>query len=171
MLTLRYDAQSDVDFFELCDRISWRNPGLGTAFFPVQNVPVFPTLLKNVPFFPVLFLRFWRLMRPKRMGKNAKIVTLIYKERERTQERFVLLQKNARTFCSFSIYIYRYIEKRTERSLKKTLHSFMFFFCEIMTYEIKKNVPFFYKERKETQISFRSFIKNRKENKDRSVLL
>ena len=47
----------------------------------------------------------------------------------------------------------------------------MFFFCEIMTYEIKKNVPFFYKERKETQISFRSFIKNRKENIDRSVLL
>ena len=40
--------------------------GLGTVFFPVQNVPVFPALLKNVPFFPVLFLSFWRLMRPKR---------------------------------------------------------------------------------------------------------
>ena len=30
-------------------------PGLGTAFFPVQNVPVFPDLLKNVPFFSVFF--------------------------------------------------------------------------------------------------------------------
>ena len=48
------------------------------------------------------------------------------------------------------------------------------FFCEIcnfMTYETKKNVPFFYKERKRTQRSFRSFIKNGKERKDRNVLL
>ena len=29
--------------------------GLGRAFFPVQNVPVFPALLKNILFFPVLF--------------------------------------------------------------------------------------------------------------------
>ena len=35
-----------------------KNSGLGTAFFPVQNVPVFPALLKNVPVFPVLFLSF-----------------------------------------------------------------------------------------------------------------
>ena len=42
-------------------------PGLGTAFFPVHNLPFFPVLLKNVPFFPVLFLSFWQLMRPKRM--------------------------------------------------------------------------------------------------------
>ena len=35
----------------------------------------------------------------------------------------------------------------------------------------KKNVPFFYKERKRTQRSFRSFIKNGKERKDPSVLL
>ena len=34
-----------------------------------------------------------------------------------------------------------------------------------------KIVPFFYKERKRTQRSFRSFIKNGKECKDRSVLL
>ena len=33
----------------------WSCSGLGTAFFPVQNVPLFPNLLKNVPFFPVLF--------------------------------------------------------------------------------------------------------------------
>ena len=32
-----------------------KNSGLGTAFFPFQNVPVFPALLKNIPFFPVLF--------------------------------------------------------------------------------------------------------------------
>ena len=29
--------------------------GLGRAFFPVQSVPVFPALLKNILFFPVLF--------------------------------------------------------------------------------------------------------------------
>ena len=34
-----------------------------------------------------------------------------------------------------------------------------------------KIVPFFCKERKRTQRSFRSFIKNGKERKDRSVLL
>ena len=34
-----------------------------------------------------------------------------------------------------------------------------------------KIVPFFYRERKRTQRSFRSFIKNGKERKDRSVLL
>ena len=33
--------------------------GLGRAFFPIQNVPVFPALLKNTPFFTVLFLSFW----------------------------------------------------------------------------------------------------------------
>ena len=50
--------------------------GLGTAFFPIQNVPVFRALLNNVSFFPVLFLSFWRLMRPKRtersFAKNGK---------------------------------------------------------------------------------------------------
>ena len=44
-------------------------PGLGTAFFPVQKVPVFPDLLKNVPFFSV-FLSFWRLTRPKRTERS-----------------------------------------------------------------------------------------------------
>ena len=39
-----------------------------------------------------------------------------------------------------------------------------------MTYETKKNVLFFCKEQKRMQRSFRSFIKNRKEHKDRSVL-
>ena len=34
-----------------------------------------------------------------------------------------------------------------------------------------KNVPFFYKERKRTQKTFRSFIKNAKERKERRVLL
>ena len=62
-----------------------------------------------------------------------------------------------------------------ECSLKRTERSFTYFFCEIcnvcMTYEIKKNVPFFYKKRKRTQRSERSFIKNGKERKDRNVLL
>ena len=72
-----------------------------------------------------------------------------------------------------------YIEKRNRKFfyniIKRTLHSFTFFFCEIcnfcMTYETKKKVPFFYKERKRTQRSEHSFIKNGKERKDRSVLL
>ena len=49
------------------------------------------------------------------------------------------------------------------------------FFCEIcsfcMTYETKKNVPFFYEEWKRKQRSFRSFIKNGKKRKDCSVPL
>ena len=45
----------------------------------------------------------------QRMGKNAKIVPFFYKERERTREHFVLLQKNAERSVLFSIYIYRYI--------------------------------------------------------------
>ena len=56
---------------------------------------------KNRTFFPVLF---------KRTGKKVKNVPFFCKEQERTQERmrerFVLLQKNVRTFRSFSIYIY-----------------------------------------------------------------
>ena len=44
--------------------------------------------------------------------------------------------------------------------------------CNVcMTYETKKNLPFFYKERKRTQRSFHSFIKNGKERKDRNILL
>ena len=45
----------------------------------------------------------------QRTGKNAKIALFLYKERERTQERYVLLQKNAECSVLFSIYIYRYI--------------------------------------------------------------
>ena len=84
-------------------------PGLGTAFFPVQNVPVFPVLLKNVSFFPVLFLSFGDLSNPKE--------------------------------------------------------------CSVLSRSYAKNVPFFYKERERKKRLFCSFIKNRKESKDRSVLL
>ena len=59
--------------------------------------------------------------------------------------------------------------------IKRTLHSFTFFFCEIcyfcMTYETKKSAVFFYKERKRTQRTPHSFIKNVKELKKHSVLL
>ena len=40
-----------------------------------------------------------------------------------------------------------------------------------MTYETKKNVPFFYKKQERKQRSECSFIKNGKERKDRNVLL
>ena len=88
--------------------------GWAPPSFPFRTFRSFPLFyVKNGPFFPVLFLSFWRLMRPKRversLQKNAKIVPFFYKEQESTQERFVLLQKNARTFSSFSIHIYRYI--------------------------------------------------------------
>ena len=59
--------------------------------------------------------------------------------------------------------------------IKRMLRSFTFFFCEMcnfcMTYETKKNATFFYKEWKRTLRRFRSFIKNGKEHKKRSVLL
>ena len=89
--------------------------GLGTAFFSVQNVPVFPVLKreryvlfrsfleflatyetqKNVTFFSVLF---------KRTEKNGRTCSFIKNGKER-EERNVLLKrtkKNARTFRSFA---------------------------------------------------------------------
>ena len=58
------------------------------------------------------------------------------------------------------------------------LRSFTFFFLEIdnfcMTYETKKNAKndaFFYKERKRTQRTARSFKKNGKKHKKRRILL
>ena len=45
----------------------------------------------------------------QRTGKNAKIVPFFYKERERTRERSVLLEKNTERSVLFSIYIYKYI--------------------------------------------------------------
>ena len=108
-------------------------PGLGTEFFPVQKVLLFPALLKNVLFFPILFWVFGDLWDPKernilshsfekngkerkerpvplqRMGKNTKIIPFFYKERRGTRERSVLLQKNPKCSVLSSIYIYRYI--------------------------------------------------------------
>ena len=133
------------------------NPGLGTAFFCVQNVPFFPVLKreryilfrsfleflatyetqKNVTFFSVLFKR------TEKNGKNGKNVTFFYKEREernvllqrteknartskRTGERYVLFSRYIQKYIQIYIDIYRhiYIEKRTERSLKRTERSF-----------------------------------------------
>ena len=59
-----------------CIFIRSKNAGLGTAFFSVLNAPFFSVLLKNATFFCILFLSFWRLMKPKRMmrsfAKNVK---------------------------------------------------------------------------------------------------
>ena len=49
---------------------------------------------------------FFEFLATYETKKNAKNATFFCKERKRTQKRFVLLQKNARTFCSFfNIYI------------------------------------------------------------------
>ena len=94
-----------------------KTAGLGTVFFSVRYVL----------FFSVLFSNFWRLMRPKRTfhsfpffskeqkrmqrmqrsfaknGKEHKECNVLL---QRTRERLVLLQKNAKTFRSFfNIYI------------------------------------------------------------------
>ena len=137
-----------------------KSPGLGAAFFSVQNVP----------FFSILFLSFLRLMEPKRaqetqrkrtqcsFAKNAKNAMFFCKERKQTGERFVLMQKNAErsVLISIYIYIYRYIYiniyfkknfKLFFNLIKRMLCSFMFFICKIcnfcMTYETKKNAGFF----------------------------
>ena len=57
-----------------------KKAGLGTAFFPV--------LLKNVPFFTILFLSFWRLIRPKRTERSFPFFS---KEWKICKERSVLL--------------------------------------------------------------------------------
>ena len=85
-------------------------------------------LLKNATFFSVLFLSFWRLMKPKKNDaffyvlflRTEKNATFFCKEQKRTQRSFVKNVKNARTFRSFvknaercvlffNIHIYRYI--------------------------------------------------------------
>ena len=74
----------------------------------------------SFPFFSVLFRSFLKDGKEckkcnvllQRTEKNAKIATFFCKEHKRTQERVVLLQKNARTFRYFFnifIDIYRYI--------------------------------------------------------------
>ena len=89
-------------------------PGLGTAFFPAQNVSFFPVLLKNVLFFPVLF---WRLMRPKRTersirrfkrtGKDVKNVPFFCKEREKTQRSSRSFIKNGKERENVSFFFKR----------------------------------------------------------------
>ena len=77
------------------------------------------------------------------------------KECKRTQRSFFKVKKERNVFFSIYIYIYLYIS----------------IYIYIYIYKYTNIVPFFYKERKRTQISFRSFIKNIKERKDCSVLL
>ena len=103
----------------------------------------FPFLKKNILFFSIHFSSFWQLMRPKECSilfssflkngneskecnivllwteMNAKNATFFCKEWTRTRERFVLLQKNERTFHSFfNIYIdiYRHIQGACDKS-------------------------------------------------------
>ena len=55
--------------------------------------------LRSCSFFSVLFLSFWRLMRPKRTLRS------FLKNGKERKERFVLFkrtEKNVRTFCSFA---------------------------------------------------------------------
>ena len=87
--------------------------------FPFGMFRSFPFFKRNVLFFSVLFLSFWRLMRPKRTFRS------FLKNGKERKEHNVLLQrteKNARTFLSFAkerenvpfffqyIYIYKYID-------------------------------------------------------------
>ena len=55
-------------------------PGLGTLFFSVQHVPFFSVLKRER--FSVLFSRFWRLIKPKRMLHSFPFFS---KERKRTE--------------------------------------------------------------------------------------
>ena len=68
-------------------------------------------LLKNAIFFSVLFLSNWQLMKPKRMFCSFPFFC---KERKRTREHFIPLQKNAECSAPFQnidrkIYIDKYI--------------------------------------------------------------
>ena len=130
--------------------------------------------------------------------KERKELNVFCKERKRTQRTKHSLQrteKNARMFRSFAkerenvpfffhniyryiqiyiqIYIQTYICKCiSKKEWKVLLHSFFCKICNVcMTYETKKNVPFDNKKRKRTQRLECSFIKNRKELKDRNILL
>ena len=183
-------------------RSQGNTPGLGTAFFCVQNVTFFCVqkresyvlfrsffeflatyeTQKNVTFFSVLL---------KRTEKNGKNVTSFCKEQKRTRERNVLLQMNLRTLRSFfeiyiEIYIdiYRYIQtymyrKKNGTFFKKNGTFFLRSFGQVRLWfgwlgqekNVKKNVPFFLKERERTERTERSFKKNVKERKERNVLL
>ena len=102
--------------------------GLGTTFFYVQNALFFCVLLKNTTFFYILFLSFWRPLRPQ---KIVVFFCVLFLRMQRTQRSFaknvkeckecnILMQKNIkepRTLRSFvfffSLYLYRYIHRYT----------------------------------------------------------
>ena len=140
---------------------------------PKERYVLFRSFLKNGK------EREERYVLLQRTEKNRRTFRSFAK---RTGERYVLF--SSVTF-SFEIYIeiyidiyiyiyidiYRhiYIEKRTERSLKRTERSFYVLFSEIQLGQVgqlgkerKKNVLFFLKERKRTERMERSFEKNGK---------
>ena len=94
----------------------------------------------------------------------------------------IYLEKKNVTFFKKNWTFFSILCKRTLRSrflFKRTLRSFYVLFCKIfnvsMTYEtkknVKKNIPFFLKERKRTERTERSFEKNVKERKEWNFLL
>ena len=92
------------------------NPGLGTTFFPIQNVPFFPALIKNVLFFPVLFFEFLATYETQ---KNVPFFPFFSKERKRTQRTERSFAKNGKECENVSFFC-----KRTrERSLLFSLYT------------------------------------------------
>ena len=98
--------------------------GHRVLFCSVRSV-LFRSLKGTFRSFPFFFQFFGDLWDPKernvllqRMQKNAKNATFFCKECKRTQEHFVLLQKNARMFrVFFNIYIDIYILKKERNVL------------------------------------------------------
>ena len=115
----RYHKSSDIIFWWsksaiqcLIKEIKALFAGLGTAFFPVQNVPFFPVILKNIPFFPVLFFEFLATYETQKNGtffpvlfkRTEKNVPFFCKERKRMQNVFLNI------YIDIYIDIYRYIK-------------------------------------------------------------
>ena len=160
-------------------KFHYQKSGLGTPFFSVRYVTFFSVLKKERS---VLFCSFLEFLATYDTQKNAKNSTerKERKERKRTQRTQHSFAKNGKElenvsfFCKrtrersvpfFYIYIdiYRYIQTYIYKCISKKERNILFtFFCARFAMFVGLMKP---------KRTFRSFIKNRKEHKDCSVLL
>ena len=117
--------------------------------------------------------------------KECENVLFFLKERKR-KERKKARKRTQRMFCSFAKNVKEskkvsFFCKRMQKNanlIKRTLRSFTFFFVRfaifvwlMKTKRAQRSFALFYNERKRTQRTPRSFIKNVKEHKELHVLL
>ena len=119
ILILQNFVKFEENFIKIlrnCENENFRShsiQGWAPHSFPFSTFHSFPFFKRTVPFFSVLFRSFIKNGKERkernvllqRKEKNAKNATFFCKERKRTLERFILLQKKRERCVLFSIYI------------------------------------------------------------------